>query len=75
MAGSTRAELRWTAVGNGLLLAVEVLGRAQCGGPIGWWLLIGCSVGVRWIQFWRYRQGEVSGSGTHVDEGQWDNAE
>ena len=51
MAGSTRAELRWTVVGNGLLLVVEVLGMAQCGGPMGWWLLIGGSGGVRWIQF------------------------
>ena len=75
MAGSTRAELRWTAVGNVLLLAVEVLGRAQCGGPIGRWLLISCSVGVRWIQFRGYRQGEVSGSDTQENEGQWDNAE
>ena len=74
MAGSARAELSGIVVGNGLMLVVEVLGMALCGGLMGWWLLIGCRVGVRWVQCWWGRLGEVSGSGMHVDGGHWDNA-
>ena len=57
------------------MLVVEVLGMALCGGLVGWWLLIGRRVGVRWVQCWWGRLGEVSGSGMHVDGGHWDNAE
>ena len=75
MAGSARAELSGIVVGNGLMLVVEMLRMALCGGLMGWWLLIGCRVGVRWVQCWRGRLGEVSGSGMHVEGGHWDNAE
>lgn len=57
------------------MLVVEMLRMALCGGLMGWWLLIGCRVGVRWVQCWRGRLGEVSGSGMHVEGGHWDNAE
>ena len=62
-------------IGNGLMLVVDVLRMALCGGLVRRWLLIGFRVGVRRAQCWWGRLGEVRGSGMHVDGGHWDNAE